>query len=116
MPRLLLQRASTNDAKRRTRTMNTLDKELHESVKARADKIIEKFFFEPNDRKTRNCIGIALDSMLREMDELEDFCVIVDESNNTEERINNNELWVDLAVQPKGTTQFYCVPIRVVPK
>ena len=95
--------------------MSTLDETLHTLVRSRADSVIEQYFFEQNDSVTRDSIRLSLDTMLKEMDELEDFAIIVDASNNTPERINRNELWVDLAVQPKGNTQFYAIAIRVLP-
>lgn len=95
--------------------MNTLDETLHTSVKNRANKVIENYYFEQNDSVTRDSIHSALSVTLKEMDELEDFTIIVDESNNTPARIDRNELWVDLAVQPKGNTEFYAIAIRVIP-
>jgi len=95
--------------------MNTLDETLLESIRSRANNVIEQYFFEVNDSVTRNSIRSALSVTLKEIDELEDFAIIVDESNNTKERINNNELWVDLAIQPKGNTQFYFIPIHIIP-
>ena len=95
--------------------MSTLDEALHELVRDRANKVIENYYFEPNDSVTRDSIHLSLDTMLKEMDELEDFMVIVDANNNTPARIDRNELWVDLAVQPKGNTQFYAIAIRIMP-
>jgi hypothetical protein len=95
--------------------MNTLDETLHELVRSRADSVIEQYFFEQNDSVTRDSIHSSLSTVLQEMDELEDFAIIVDASNNTPARIDRNELWVDLAVQPKGNTQFYAIAIRVIP-
>jgi hypothetical protein len=90
--------------------------ELISDVRIRAAKIIESFLFEANDRLTRDAITGQLNMLLSSMDELEDFTVLVDESNNTIERINKNELWVDLAIQPKGNTQFIFIPFRVKPE
>jgi len=90
------------------------DAELIDDVRIRAAKVIESFFFEPNDKLTRDAISGQLNLLLGSMVELEDFTVLVDESNNTEERIKNNELWVDLAIQPKGkNTPFIYIPFRV---
>ena len=92
-----------------------LDETLHTLVRDRANKVIENYYFEQNDSVTRDSIHSGLSTVLQEMDELEDFAIIVDASNNTPERIDRNELWVDLAVQPKGNTQFYAIAIRVGP-
>ena len=95
--------------------MSTLDEELHQLVRDRANKVIENYYFEPNDSVTRDSINAKLSTTLAEMDELEDFAIIVDESNNTKERIDKNELWVDLAVRPKENTQFYLINFRIGP-
>jgi len=90
--------------------------ELINDIRVRAAKVLESFFFEPNDKLTREAISGQLNILLGNMNELEDFTVLVDESNNTQERIKNNELWVDLAIQPKGNSQFIYIPFRIEPK
>jgi hypothetical protein len=37
-----------------------------------------------------------------------------DESNNTPDRIDRNELWVDVAIKPIKAIEFIYVPIRVL--
>ncbi len=90
--------------------------DLVNDVRVRAAKVLESFFFEPNDRLTRDAIDGQLNMLLGSMDELEDFTVLVDESNNTQERIEKHELWVDLAIQPKGNSQFIYIPFRITPE
>lgn len=59
-----------------------------------------------NDASTRELIKQTIDLSLFEMVDqgtLSDFEVVSDESNNTPERIDRNELWVDVAVRPTET-------------
>ncbi len=84
-------------------------------VRDRAMKVVEAFMFEPNDDVTRDAISGHLNLLLDSMVELDDYTVLVDESNNTEERIAKNELWIDLAIRPKGNIEFIMIPIRIGP-
>jgi hypothetical protein len=43
-----------------------------------------------------------------------DYLVICDESNNTPARIDRNELWVDVALEPVKAAEFIYVPVRVL--
>jgi len=95
--------------------MDTLTETLYGLIKDRATKIIEDFYFELNDTVTRNSINTKLTTVLKEMNELDDFVIVVDESNNTPARIDKNELWIDIAVKPVDSTQFIFIPIRVMP-
>ena len=72
--------------------------------------------FEPNDSVTRGAVKEAFDSFLSEIVTLRgitDFLVVVDESNNTPERIDRSELWVDIAIQPTKSVEFIYIPIRL---
>ena len=95
--------------------MKMIPKQLEDTVRCRVGSALTEFYFEPNDKVTRDSINLALNIVLEGMGELDDFAIIVDETNNTEERINNNELWVDLAIKPFGDSSFYFVPFRIKP-
>ena len=43
-----------------------------------------------------------------------DFAVVCDESNNTPARIDRNELWVDVAIEPTKAAEFIYIPVRIV--
>jgi phage tail sheath protein FI len=43
-----------------------------------------------------------------------DYLVICDESNNTPARIDRNELWVDVALEPVKAAEFIYIPVRVL--
>ena len=44
---------------------------------------------------------------------LYDFAVVCDESNNTNARIDRNELYVDIAIEPTKAVEFIYIPLRV---
>ena len=80
------------------------------------DKVARPFIFEPNDSLTRNEIKQAIESFLLELTAqraLRDFAVVCDESNNTPARIDRNELYVDVAIEPVKAVEFIFIPIRL---
>ena len=75
------------------------------------------FLFEPNDKITRDEIKAAAESLLLELvgqRALYDFLVVCDESNNTPARIDRNELWMDIAIEPVKAVEFIYIPLRLV--
>ncbi len=44
---------------------------------------------------------------------LYDFLVVCDESNNTPSRIDRNELYVDIAIEPVKAVEFIYIPLRL---
>jgi hypothetical protein len=42
-----------------------------------------------------------------------DFLVVCDDSNNTPARIDANELWVDIAIEPVKAVEFIYIPLRL---
>ena len=67
------------------------------------------FLFEPNDVITRNLLVNMINPFLRDVQSrrgIYDFRVICDESNNTPERIDRNELWCDILIKPTRTAEF----------
>ena len=85
-------------------------------VRYQADQLAQPFLFEPNDSITRKAVKEAFDSFLAGLVTLRgvsDFLVVVDESNNTAARIDRNELWVDIALQPTQAVEFIYIPIRL---
>jgi hypothetical protein len=43
-----------------------------------------------------------------------DYLVVCDESNNTPARIDRNELWIDIAIEPVKAIEFIYIPVRVL--
>ena len=67
------------------------------------------FLFEPNDEVTRNLLVNMINPFLRDVQSrrgVYDFKVICDESNNTPERVDRNELWCDILIKPTRTAEF----------
>jgi len=80
------------------------------------DNIAKPFIFEPNDELTRNEIKQAVESFLLELvgqRALFDFLVVCDETNNTSTRIDRNELYVDIAIEPIKSVEFIYIPLRI---
>jgi len=78
--------------------------------------LAQPFLFEPNDSTTRKAVKDAFDRFLSELITLRglyDFLVVCDTSNNTPARIDRNELWVDIAIQPVKAIEFIYIPIRI---
>jgi phage tail sheath protein FI len=67
------------------------------------------FLFEPNDTATRVLLVAMIEPFLRDVQSrrgIFDFKVICDDSNNTPERIDRNELWCDILIKPTRTAEF----------
>ena len=75
------------------------------------------FVFEPNDALTRTQISGVVESLMVDLVAkrgLYDYSVVCDESNNTPARIDRNELWIDIAVEPVKAIEFIYIPVRIV--
>lgn len=75
------------------------------------------FLFEPNDKVTRDNIKAMADGFLNDIlakRGLYDFATLCDESNNTPDRIDRNELYLDVAIKPVKAVEFIYIPIRVL--
>ena len=78
--------------------------------------LAEEFLFEINDEITRDQVKDTFDRFFGDLLGLRalfDFLVVVDETNNTPERIDANELWIDIAIQPAKAIEFIFIPIRI---
>jgi len=75
------------------------------------------FVFEPNDQLTRDNLKAVVDAFLGDLvirRGLFDFVTISDESNNTPDVVDRNELFIDIAIQPVRAAEFLHIPIRIV--
>ena len=75
------------------------------------------FVFEPNDAITRAQIQGVIQSLCVELVAkrgIYDYLVVCDESNNTPARIDRNELWVDVAIEPVKAAEFIYIPVRIL--
>ncbi|MBC8429281.1 MAG: hypothetical protein H8D95_01700 [Candidatus Endolissoclinum sp.] len=80
------------------------------------DQMSRAFLFEQNDKITRDNMRDAVERFcgnLVTQRGLYDFLVVCDESNNTPARIDRNELWVDVAIQPAKAVEFIYIPLRI---
>jgi len=78
--------------------------------------IAKPFIFEPNDTITRNEIKQQIEKLLLELTgqrALYDYIVVCDTSNNTPARIDANELYVDIAIEPVKAVEFIYIPLRL---
>ena len=44
---------------------------------------------------------------------LYDYLVVCDETNNTSDRIDRNELYLDVAIEPVKSVEFIYIPVRI---
>jgi hypothetical protein len=75
------------------------------------------FVFEPNDQLTRDNLKAMVDGFLGDLivkRGLFDFATVCDESNNTPDRIDRNEMYIDVALKPVKAAEFIYIPIRIV--
>ena len=75
------------------------------------------FVFEPNDTITRAQVAGVVQTLMADLVAkrgLYDYLVVCDDSNNTPARIDRNELWVDVAVEPVKAAEFIYVPVRIL--
>lgn len=78
---------------------------------------LRPFIFEPNDTLTRNEAKGVVQTLLADIltkRGIYDYVVVCDESNNTPDRIDRNELWVDIAIEPAKAAEFIYVPVRLL--
>ena len=72
--------------------------------------------FEPNDPQTRKSISAVVETLFQDLISkrgLYDYSVVCDASNNTPARIDRNELWIDIAVEPVKAAEFIYIPVRI---
>ena len=85
-------------------------------IRGRLEEIANTFVFEPNDQITRNEISNAIEGLMVDLVAkrgIYDYLVVCDESNNTPARIDRNELYVDIAIEPVKAIEFIYIPLRI---
>jgi hypothetical protein len=85
-------------------------------LRGRLEEIGKLFLFEPNDEITRNEITNTVNSLMIDLiakRAIYDYLVVCDLSNNTPARIDRNELWVDIAIEPVKAVEFIYIPVRI---
>ena len=79
--------------------------------------IARPFLFEANDKTTRTNAKAVFDGFMGGVLQTRgvyDFAVVCDETNNTPARIDANEFWIDVAIEPTKSAEFIYIPIRIV--
>ena len=85
-------------------------------LRSQLNTLAKPYIFEPNDKITRDEIKQQVESLLLELvgqRALYDFLVVCDETNNTPARIDRNELYVDVAIEPVKAIEFIYIPLRL---
>jgi len=85
-------------------------------IRGRLQTIGVNFLFEPNDQTTRDEIKNVCESLMIDLVAkrgLYDYLVVCDGSNNTPARIDRNELYVDIAIEPVKAIEFIYIPVRI---
>jgi hypothetical protein len=85
-------------------------------LRGRLEEIGKLYLFEPNDEITRAEITNTINSLMIDLIAkrgIYDYLVVCDLSNNTPARIDRNELWVDIAIEPVKAVEFIYIPLRL---
>lgn len=85
-------------------------------IRGRLETIGKQYLFEPNDQITRQQITNAITSLMIDLVAkrgLYDYLVVCDATNNTPSRIDQNQLWVDIAIEPVKAVEFIYIPMRI---
>jgi phage tail sheath protein FI len=86
-------------------------------LRERLARAVSPFLFEPNDNLTRTQVRALCQTLLADIQAkrgVYDYLVVCDESNNTPARIDRNELWIDIAIEPVKAVEFIYIPIRIL--
>ena len=86
-------------------------------LRERFDPLARPFIFEPNDETTRSNVKAMFDRFLGDIMQkrgVYDYVVVCDTTNNTPARIDANELWIDVAIEPTKAAEMIYIPIRLV--
>lgn len=106
--------------KTRARNISALDRinvaRLVVYMRKQLERITRPYLFEPNDKTTRDQVKSAIDGFCLELVGLRglyDYLVVCDESNNTPTRIDRNQLYVDVAIEPTKAVEFIYIPLVI---
>jgi len=86
-------------------------------IRERLQVAARPFVFEPNDSLTRGQLTAVVQSLFVDLVAkrgLYDYLVVCDETNNTPARIDRNELWIDVAIEPVKAAEFIYIPVRIM--
>jgi len=75
------------------------------------------YIFEPNDAITRSQVQSAFNAIFNDLVAkrgIYDYLVVCDTTNNTPDRIDQNQLWIDIAIKPVKAIEFIYIPVRLL--
>jgi hypothetical protein len=81
------------------------------------ERIAKPLVFEPNDTVTRNTATNAVAALLNDVKTqrgVYDYLVVCDTTNNTPSTIDQNELHIDIAIEPTKAVEFIYIPVRIL--
>ena len=79
------------------------------------DKVVQKLA-SMKDPITRNAVLSIVKNLLNDLVSkrgISDYLAQCDTTNNTPARIDRNELWVDIAIEPVKAVEFIYIPLRI---
>ena len=85
-------------------------------LRRQLQQIATGYVFEPNDKITRDELKQQIEQTLNDLVAKRgvfDYLVVCDDTNNTSDRIDRNELYVDVAIEPVKSAEFIFIPIRL---
>jgi len=86
-------------------------------IKYNIDNIVKPYLFEQNDSITQTAAKNTVESFFNNLVQLRalgDYAVKCDSDNNTPDRVDQNQLWIDCAILPIKAVEFIYVPIRII--
>jgi hypothetical protein len=86
-------------------------------LRERLTVLARPFVFEPNDAQTRRDISGVVTTLMADVLSkrgIYDYLVVCDTTNNTPARIDRNELWIDVALEPAKAVEFIYIPVRIL--
>lgn len=89
---------------------------LVNNVRRGLTSILRNFVFEPNDRILWSQIKASIDPFLADIQSrrgIVRYVTIVDENNNTPERIDRGELWVSVIIVPNRSAEYIVLNLGV---
>jgi len=85
-------------------------------LRKKLEAVGKNWMFEPNDKITRDEVKGAVEQLLNDVTAkrgIYDYLVVCDETNNTPARIDRNELYIDIAIEPTKAVEFIYIPVRI---
>lgn len=86
-------------------------------LKKNLSRLLRNFLFEPNDDILRSQVTATIEPFMADVQArrgMTGFKVVCDETNNTPERIDRNELWVSVFVKPTRAAEFAVLNLVVL--